>query len=460
MVKDYERSRAETFSALLLIYTGLFLCKNILPANITNIKTAFAITGSAIAMIIGINLIVLIGSILIFGYFGERLSQKYSIKKIFALTQFGWVICFGLVAISANFFQYSLFYILSACFEGAYLPIAFAMVSDFYSPEERGTKFGWLNTFLLLGSGGGIVFGTLLGQAIPVIGWRIAYGLAFVLAFLAISGYVIRGIIPIRGKHETEFEGLGDAVDYDYKITFKNIKKIFRSKSVGALLISVLLGSIATSTIGYWGLYYFETSQLVNFGASAALVALLFPTLAGLGGLPGNIHGGKIGDRHYNSGNLRGRVTISLFGIVVGLACLFGFYLIPVFSTEPLGMVLLSILVLGLGFVGYWFVSFPVGNGFAIYSEVCLPEIRSSTNALHGVMANIGGVIGNFLLGSMIAIEAGEKVTPFHMSILLIFWLAGGLMWIIPYFTYPGEAKECRNVMLERRAEIKRRGAN
>ncbi|MHA1265945.1 MAG: MFS transporter [Candidatus Helarchaeota archaeon] len=449
-MKDrYETQRDITFRGLLLIYASLFICKNILPANITVIMNAFSTTRNAIALMIGLDFIVVTISILFFGYFGEKLTEKYSVKTVFTVTQIGWVGCFGLIPFTVNFGQYASLIVLSAVFRGAYLPLAFGMVGDFYGPRERGTKYGWLNFGLILGSGGGLIFGTLLG-AIPTIGWRLAYGVGFGLGGAAVLGYWRRGIKPQRGRYEPAFEDLEDAVSYNYKITFQQVKEIFRSKSVSALIISVLITGIATSTLGLWTLDYFENSQMAQFGENARIFAMLFYIIAGLGALPGNVQGGKIGDSHYQKGHLRGRVIIALLGILIGIACMFGFYLLPFQGTVTWELILSAIVILGLGFIAYWLLSFPVGNQFAIYSEICVPEARSSVNALHGVMINIGGAIGNFLLASTIT----TQILPLHISMLLCIWLVGGLLWIIPYFTYPKEAQACHEIMLTRRTEI------
>jgi MFS family permease len=449
MDEKYESKRAETFRWFILIYSALFLCRAILPANIDNIATALTVSRNLIAVVAGIDLLVLTIAILAWGYWGEKLAEKYSIKKIFALTQFGWVACFALVAISTNFVQFSFFLVLRTCFEGAFMPLAFSMIGDFFPPKERGEKFGWINFGLIFGSGGGLIFGTFLG-GIEGIGWRLAYGLGVILSFLAVLIYTWVGIEPTRGLHEPELADLSKEVDYNYRLTLSSIKEVFKTKTVAVLLISVLITGIATATLGLWALDYFQHSQLLAFGASAGLFALLFITLTGLGALPGNVQGGKLGDKYYKEGRIRWRVLISLIGILVGLACMFGFYLIPVVGVG-LELALISILVIGLGFAAYWLLSFPVGNNFAIYSEVCVPESRSTVNALHGVFVNIGGVIGNFLLATLIV---SDEVLPWHVAILLIFWLGGGLLWIIIYFTYPKEAQQCRDLMAARRKEL------
>jgi MFS family permease len=162
--------------------------------------------------------------------------------------------------------------------------------------------------------------------------------------------------------------------------------------------------------------------------------------------------GGKIGDSLYHRGKLKGRVIVSFFGVLLGVLCLLGFYLIPVFTESLLQIIFSWILFLTLGFLGNFLVSLSNGNIYAIYSEVCVPEMRSTANALNGLMVNIGGIIGNLLLASLI--EKDISLLPFAISLVLFIWFLGASLWIIPYFYYPKELKECRDLMLERRSEL------
>jgi len=450
---QYESKRDATFRSLLLIYAAIFLCKSILPSNIETLKTTLSgTTDLAIGIDAAGYLLISTISILFFGYYSEKLSEKYSIKKIFVITQFGWVACFGLIALVPHFLYYLILDFIGAFFIGAFLPIAFAMIGDFYPPKERGVKFGWLSFGLIIGSGGGIIFGKLLGGLIPDIGWRLAYGLGFILGFLAVQGYFRIGIVPERGRAEPEFQDISGKIDYNYRLTFKSVKQLFKSKTIGALLISVLISGVGTAALGVWAINYFETVQLATLGASAGFIAMLFYVIAGLGALPGNILGGKLGDKYYREGKLKFRVLISIGGAVGGLFCMLGFYLIPFLSSTPLEVALSSVLILGLGFLGYLLASFPVGNQFAIYSEVCLPEARSSANAFHGVCVNLGGVFGNLLFASVIA--GNESLYQFAVAIALLFWFGSIVFWIVPYFKYPKEAQKCREVLQIRRKQL------
>ena len=445
MSESYQKNRKKTFHSISLLYFMMFFCGGILPVNINNLldylpkTTKFGIgIVSASALIIGII------SILIFGYYGDKISEKFSRKRIFIYTNLVWIITYGLVSLSFNYFYYLLFIVIGAIGSGAFLPLGFSMIGDFYSPKDRGKKYGMMSFSLTLGAGMGIIFGGLLGIYAGPLGWRIAYGVGFTLIF-----YTLSAIEPERLRSEPEFENFKGEINYNYKITYSNLKQLFRTRSVGGILISVLCSGIANATLGIWAIFYLTTK--IN-GRDAELIVTTIYILAGSGALLGAIIGGRLGDSYFKSGKLKGRVLVSLIGLIVGISLLLVFYLIPFYTETMLQIVFSWIFFVIIGYLGFFFVAFSAGNQFAIYSEVSLPEVRSTANAMNGLMVNIGGIIGNLLISSMI--ERNMSLLPFAIFVVLIIWLMGSLFWIIPYFYYPNELKECRDTLLKRRLDL------
>ena len=125
--------------------------------------------------------------------------------------------------------------------------------------------------------------------------------------------------------------------------------------------------------------------------------------MAGIGAIPGSILGGKLGDSMYKAGKFKGRVIISMGGLILGSLCFIGFYLIPFHAATPLQFVTSFIFFVSIGFFAFFFTTLPAGNIYAIYSEVSVPELRSTANALNGLMLNIGGIIGGLLFSSLIS---------------------------------------------------------
>jgi len=298
----------------------------------------------------------------------------------------------------------------------------------------------------------GIILGGLLGSYAGVNGWRYAYGVGFLLGLFSLINFIRKATEPERGRFEPEFADFKGDIDYNYKITLTNLIQLFKVKSIIAILISVLASGIASSTLGNWGIYYLTLK--INNGDTGLYATTLY-LLAGMGSLPGAIIGGRLGDSFYRSGKPKGRVLVPMSGLTIGILLMLGFYLIP-FSTASTFQVTLSwIFFIIIGLLGYFFTTFNVGNQFAIYSEVCVPELRSTANALNGLMVNTGGIIGNLLLSSLI--ERNISWLPFAISLVLFIWLFGSIFWIIPYFYYPKELKICRELMEERRKELDKR---
>ncbi|MFX1571515.1 MAG: MFS transporter [Promethearchaeota archaeon] len=453
MNNSYDLKRKKNFLSILFLYFMIYFCTGIIPVNIGNLLLYLPETTEiGIGVTIAMNFIVGIISILIFGYYGERIAEKFSRKKVFAYINLVWIISFGLTSLSLNFFFYLFFITISAIGTGAFLPLGFAMIGDFYPPNERGKKFGGMQFGMILGNGMGIIFGGLLGTYAGPLGWRISYGLGFVLGLLVLLFYVFISIEPEKGRTEPEFESFKGEIEYNYKITFNNLKQLFKTKTILGILISVLFAGIANATLGIWAIYYL--SSKIN-GSDAELIATTLYILSGSGALPGSIIGGKLGDSYFNKGKINGRVIVSFLGQIIGVSLLMAFYLIPFLVATLLEVVFSWIFFLILGYLGFFFGSFSMSNQFAIYADVCPPEVRSTANAMNGLMVNIGGIFGNLLLSSLI--EKNMSLLPLAISLVLFFYLFGSFFWLLTYFYYQKESKECRELLSKRRKELDRR---
>ena len=450
MSETYRKNREKTFQMISLLYFMMFFCGGILPVNINNLLDYLPKTTKfGIGVVSAGGLIVGIISILIFGYYGDKISEKLSRKKIFIYTNFVWIFAYGLISLSLNYFYYLFFIVIGAIGTGAFLPLGFSMIGDFYSPKDRGKKYGMMSFNLTLGVGMGIIFGGLLGNYSGHLGWRIAYGVGFILSLLTLIFYVLFASEPERLRSEPEFEDFEGEIKYDYKITFSNLKQLFKIRSIRGILFSVLCSGIAGTTLGIWSILYLTTKI---DSEDAELIVTTIYILAGSGALTGAIIGGRLGDKYFKSGKIKGRVVVSFTGLIVGISFLLAFYLIPFFTETILQLVFSWIFFVITGYLGFFFTAFTAGNQFAIYTELSLPEVRSTANAMNGLMANMGGIIGNLLISSII--EKNESLLPFAVFIVLLIWLCGSIFWIFPYYYYPRELKKCRDILLKRRLDL------
>ena len=450
MNTNYHREGKKTFQSMVLLYFVMFFCMGILPVNIDNLLTFLPKTTKfGIGVITASTLSMSIISIIIFGYYGDKISDNYSRKRVFIYTNLVWIFSFGFASFSSNYFFYLAFLIAGAVGIGAFLPLGFSMIGDLYAPKDRGKKYGMMQFSLVLGGGMGIIFGGLLGNYGGSSGWRFAYGLGFLLGILSLIFYILSAIEPERLRSEPEFEDYKGEIKYTYKITYSKLKQLFRKKSVGAILISVFCSGIANSTLGTWAIFYLNTK--ISEVDSELIVTTIY-ILAGSGALPGTIIGGRLGDQYFKKGKQKARVLVSIIGLVIGIFLIMIFYLVPFYTETTLQVILSWIFFLITGYIGFFFTSFAMGNQFAIYSEVSLPEVRSTAYAMNGLMVNIGGIFGNLIISSLI--ESNISWLPYAVLLVLVIWLFGALFWIIPYYHYPRESKECRDILLKRREEL------
>jgi predicted MFS family arabinose efflux permease len=336
--------------------------------------------------------------------------QTLSSKALFLLTNLIWIVGFGLISISFNYPFFLGMLMISAIGTGGFIPLGFSKIGEMFTAQELGSRFGLMQFGLILGNGMGIIIGSILH-------WRFAFNLGFYISMVFI---IIYFIIALDSTYNTL--NRGDHLNpnnYNYKLSRYDLVSLFKMRSVISILFYVFTGGLVISVLGNWGIYILS-SNLENSD-----LATLIYLIIGIAALPGAIIGGKINDHLFRRKKHRLRFLVAMMGILGGSMSLLIFYVFPF----PL-----LVLTLPFGFIGYFFTSFTTGTQFAVYSEVCLPEFRSTANALNGLMVNIGGICGNFLL-SIIIFQEGLFIQNALFLILLV-WLAGSILWVFPIYYY------------------------
>jgi len=449
---ELDEKVKNNFGSIWFLYLSYFICLGIIPVNLDNLLAYLpGTTLFGLGLMTSTGLLVGTISILFYGYFGDKISQKYNRKLIFFFNCAIWVFASFCAVFSPNFIFAYFLVILTYFGSGVFLPIGFAIIGDTYPPGERGKKYGMMQVGLILGLGAGMIIGLIVGSSFGALGWRLCYLFASVLGIYGLMRYWISGYDPDKGSSDPEFIDLEGQITYDYKITLSKVKEIFKSKTLAAIFLQILLAGIATNVAATWGVFYLSDKLNIE---NAKLYATFLTLIIGAGALPGSMIGGKLGDKFYDEGKSNGRALVSLVGLTSGVLLLMGFYLLP-FMTNSLPELIISLIIMILmGFGGYVLGSFNVGNQYAIFTEVCIPESRGAANALSGIFVNIGGIIGNLILSSLI--EQDITLLPFSMGLVLMIWFFGCFLWIIPYFTYPKESQNCRDILTERRNQLKK----
>ncbi|MFX0040853.1 MAG: MFS transporter [Promethearchaeota archaeon] len=430
--------KKNTFRLIFSLYFMMYICVGIIPPNINNIiNTIPSISEFQISLAITFNLLINSLSVMIFGYFGGRMSEKTSVKGLFILTNILWICGYGFLSFSPNYAFFLSMLTISAIGTGAFIPLGFSMVGEFFHAKIRGKKFGIMQFGLILGNGLGIMMGITFNNIFKQNGWRFAFLFLVLINILILSTYSWIAIQPERGRTDSEFADFPGIINYNYRITKNHLVQLANTKSIIGILLSVLCGGIATSTLANWGIYFLT----LKFGNStfAAITYLIVGTAA----LPGAVIGGKISDYFYKNKKRNNRFLISIMSIIIGSISLLGFYLVHINYW---------ILFLPLGIIGYFFTSFNSGTQYAIYSEVCIPELRSTANALNGLMLNIGGICGNLLVS--VIVYQNILFLSYSILLVLLVWLIGSLFWILPWIFYTKDYQRRNRIMIKKRVEL------
>jgi len=427
MKLGYDQQKTITFYFIFGFYFMIYFGIGIIPANIENLFLTLSGTSElGISILITMILVISMVSMLFFGYYGDFLMDRFTQKNLFIMTNALWIISFGLISLSVNYASFLIFTCIGAIGIGAFLPIGFSMIGDFYPIQKRGTKFGLMQFSLALGNGTGIVIG-------KVIGWRMGFGLGFMCGLIFLLGYFLLGIIPKENNIEIEGESpeIAEETHYNYKITLAKLREVFTNKSISGILLAVFCSGFAISTLANWGVFYLGLQ--IDNGSLAVVLYII----AGLGALPGAIIGGYLGDKYQAIDNHRGRIIISFLGLFWGVLFLLMFYTYP--------FVLFGVL-------GYFLFSFASGNQFAIYSEVSNSHIKGIVNALNGILLNLGGIIGNIVVSALI--QNSVRILFIIIPAMLFIWLIGISFWILPYIFYPEESREYRLILKSMETEL------
>ncbi|MFX0004354.1 MAG: MFS transporter, partial [Candidatus Hermodarchaeota archaeon] len=257
--------KKETFRLIFLLYFMMYFCIGIIPPNINNIiKTVSSISEFQISLAIAFNLFISSLSVMIFGYFGDRISKKTSVKGLFILTNSLWIFGYGFLSLSPNYVLFLSMLTISAIGTGAFIPLGFSMVGELFHAKIRGKKFGVMQFGLILGNGLGIMMGITFSNIFKENGWQVAYLFAVLLNILILSVYSLIAIQPERGRTDSEFADFPGVINYNYRITKNHLVQLANTKSIIGILLSVLCGGIAISTLANWGIYFLT----LKFGSS------------------------------------------------------------------------------------------------------------------------------------------------------------------------------------------------
>ncbi len=368
----------------------------------------------------------LVGAILypLWGY----LYDRYARAKLLALASIIWGATTWISAIAPSY----TFFLASRASTGvddSSYPGLFSLIADYFGPSVRGKIYGILQLTQPLGYMLGLILAMIVGD---MIGWRGVYYLTGSLG-IVLAIIIFFGIKEIpRGRSEPELANLEHMGIYRFD---KNIAlSLFKKRSLLFLFAQGFIGVFPWNVITYWFFRYLETER--NYSSDEVL-ATMAPAILILAS--GYFIGGAIGDFFFKR-SLRGRMAVSLLGVLAGAILLSSTMNVPVGNQSQFSIML---------FITALFIPFSSANVISTVYDITLPEVRSTALAVQYFIENGGAALAPLIAGFI------AKSSNLHTAILTICvtaWLVASVLLALTMVYVPGDIQTLR-MQLRTRAE-------
>lgn len=385
---------------LLLSAVGLVdaIDKGILPGVLTRVQNDLGFSDFQLGLLEFAFVIATFLVIVPAGYLADRRSRT----KIIALVLGSWALISVATATVRNFIQF--FSVRAALGVGETVddPASQSLIADYYPARIRGRAYSYHRVTPTLGRALGTVLGALVAS---FFGWRAAFLLVGVPgSLLAIAVWRMKE--PKRGEadlqdmsaaqqdaHERadaqreQAAAQPDSEDDDglsLREIFADLPKVFRIKSLRALLIGTAVASGALSGLGFWAVAFNERHSDLSGTSAAATTGGMILT----GAIVGTLVGGRVADRVAKNHPGAPMVAAGLGTMLGGLALLVSFANVPVWTVR------VPLQTLGVGLlVG------AMPATFSMISQVASPAIRGQSFAATRFVASLVGAFSPPLIG-------------------------------------------------------------
>lgn len=382
----------------------------------------------------------------VWGYLADKLSRR----SLFATAVLvGEIPCF-LTAFASDYYQILVLRALTGIGINGAAPVARALISDLYPPEERGKGYALYN----FGSGFGVLLGMLLaGVALSAgLSWRIPFMLAAAPNFVLVPLFLLSVKEVKLGYAEPEIRRLYETGrEYKFRINLKDfLAALITTPTLIFMYLQGVPGTFPWGAIPYWAPTFFQEKWGLSEGTATLIVFV-----AGVGMMIGYFIGGLLSDKLVSRGLSYGRLLVPFTGILIGTFTVISLLSYP----YPYGVESLPALtpVFVISLLGMTFVTFAAPNVPAVLSEVSLPEHRGTIFGIFNITDNIGSAFGPMVASAFMVffLSSGipEPDNMLHGLVAVsLLWIPCALLWLPALRTYKRDKTKLRKILAERGA--------
>jgi len=395
-------SRAFVLAMLLIVYTFNFLDRQVMAILAAPIKAELKLNDTQLGMLGGLAFAILYSTLAIpFAWIADRTRRTWVITASLAV----WSGFTALCGIAGNFGQFFLSRLGVGVGEAGGVAPSYALISDVYPPQQRARALSFYSLGIPFGAALGVLFGGYIAAA---INWRtafIAVGLAGLL-FAPIFAFAVRE--PDRPTRD---------------VKTRISANVFRTLAAKPSFWLLAFGAASSSMLGYGMGFWLPSLMKRSFGMELIGISRFYGALLLIGGVPGVLLGGWLGDRAGRSGKAGyARVPAIAFLLAVPL------FAAGMLSHSSAAAFALFLVPQGLAYM--W-----LGPVLTAVQHLVPAPMRATASASFLLINNLIGVgFGAMTIGAL-----SDALTPafgdgaLRIALLgsLVFYLIAGLLMFI-----------------------------
>lgn len=361
------------------------------------------------------------------------LYDRYARSKLLALASLIWGATTWISAIAPTYGHFLASRASTGVDDSSY-PGLYSLIADYFEPRVRGKIYGLLQLSQPLGYMAGLIIAT---TAAVSLGWRNIFYITGALGVvLAIIIFLFVKDVP-RGTAEPEFKTLEEVGNY--KFEWSKVNEVIKKRSLIMMNLQGFFGVFPWNTITAFIFIYLAEER--GYAESDILLTMA-PAIFVLAF--GYFFGGAIGDFFFKRSR-KGRVIVSMFGVLIGAILLLITLNVPVENKSMFG-IMLAVTAL--------FIPISSPNVTSTVNDVALPEIRSTAMSIQYFIESSGAALSPLLTG-IIADSLRRANTPYPRgtAILIICvsaWLLCGLFYFITTKFITDDIESLRSEMKRR----------
>jgi len=330
------------------------------------------------------------------------LADRYGKKQVITLAMVLFTVATGLCALGSSLTSLSIFRALTGVFAASVMPISLALIGDMFPVQERQSAIGTFMGISFLGQGLSMAIG---GTIAYFLNWRGVFAVYAVLAIIPTLLLIIN------------YKSLPSEKHPDSKIFAPYAKLLGTSRSLYTYIIVLLEGIFIIGSFSYSGAYIAKT-----YGFNYLYIGLIMTAFGIM-----SVIGGRLSGKLAAKMGARKVLSLGLVSAAVADMIIYQY-------GNSLGMLILGIALLGLGFIFTHSTLLTRATEFA-------QKARGAAMSLVAFCFMGGGGIGTAIGGKVIS-AVGLNNLFLANGIALIITLLLSFVLIGDQVVEPNKAKE------------------